>query len=205
MRIVDFDLAYELGGTRAASGAGSIGYQSPQRSLRTAPATSDDVWALGATLTAAITGLPLPLVGNSSRLAALPDAAFPASTPELLRTTLARCLRPEPADRWPSMAAVAEALDHASLVQHDSKEHELPARLAEANEPSLRARNADLARRTANGLVASSLGHGDDDAPASLGPGASAWPAPPSSRPSTVSPPTSTPAPPAPCALHSPR
>ncbi|HEY5182258.1 MAG TPA: lanthionine synthetase LanC family protein [Dermatophilaceae bacterium] len=177
VRVVDFDLAFELDGTRAASGAGSLGYQSPQRSMRVAPATSDDVWALGATLTAALTGLPLPLVGDSSRLAALPGAAFPPRTPELLRATLARCLSPESVDRWPSMGAVAEALDRVSLVLNNTPERrrDVPSAFPEANEPFVRARSASLARRTADGLVASSLRHGDDDAPASLGPGARAW------------------------------
>lgn len=175
VRIVDFDLAHELEGASAASGAGSIGYQSPQRSVRAAPGTSDDVWALGATLIAAITGLPLPLLGDSSRLGDLPDAAFPPWTPASLRTTLARCLAPEPADRWHSMAAVAEALKHASLVKQDAEAHTSTDGSPKTTEPVLRAQSAALARRTADGLVASSLSHTEGEAPASLGPGARAW------------------------------
>jgi hypothetical protein len=176
-RVVDFDLAFEVGGTRAGSGAGSLGYQSPQRSLRAVPTPSDDVWALGATLTAALTGLPLGLLGDQFRVADLPEAVFPPRTSELLRATLARCLSPEPVDRWSSMRDLAEALDRVSEVSDTAvgRNRPAPATVPEVTEPLARVRSATRARATADGLVAMGLRRDDDDAPRSLPPGAMAW------------------------------
>lgn len=175
-RVVDFDLAFELDGTRAASGAGSLGFQSPQLAARDAPTPADDVWALGATLTAALTGLTLPLLGDPSRLAELPREVCPPGTPQLLRDALARCLAPEPHERWPSMGALAEALERVPVIVRDTPTPTSSPRVGDGDSASAaRARSALLARRTAEGLIAAALRHGDTDVPAFLTPGAVAW------------------------------
>jgi tRNA A-37 threonylcarbamoyl transferase component Bud32 len=96
VRLVDFELATEIGSTVEA--AGTPGYASP-RQLRGEPASvADDVFALGAVLWFMATGTDPGAPGG----AAVAD--------ERLERVIARCLDEDPAARYRSMHELDEAL-----------------------------------------------------------------------------------------------
>ena len=127
--VLDFGLAQEaeLDGTRSVIG-GTPAYMSPEqageRGLTVGPAT--DVWGLGATLYHALTGhAPFGgqtpeqvLVSVLRRTPPRPGELVPDVPPELDELCL-RCLKKSPADRWPSAAQLADALD-GLVALHES-------------------------------------------------------------------------------------
>jgi len=81
------------------------------------PSRSSDVWALGATLYRAVSGkLMHPALGGDEAIIAIQRAAFETvhlddvGDPDLA-ATVASCVAPDPADRPPSAAALADHLD----------------------------------------------------------------------------------------------
>ncbi len=179
VRLLDFDLSFDLDGSRSANGTGSLGYQSPQRTVRDPPTPADDIWSLGATLLAALTGIQVTLVPDPLRLADLPDAMFPSNTPRALRTAITGCLEMSPSRRWPSMAAVAAAFHRVSSTVSG-----MPppvAKVRAGSKPKLgdreaRAASLDLARRSTDGLLALAVRPSDPDVPPGLVPdGAVTW------------------------------
>src|SRR6478752_2862743 len=126
VKVLDFGISKSLGSgrarevalTRTAAFVGSPLYMSPEqmRSARDVDARAD-VWALGAILYAMVTG-QLPHPGNSLPEVCLavmnnpprPLRDFIASVPEALEAIVLKCLAKEPAQRYTSVAELAEQL-----------------------------------------------------------------------------------------------
>jgi tRNA A-37 threonylcarbamoyl transferase component Bud32 len=110
LRLIDFELACELGTEKPLEGMGTRGYFSPQRAAGEPPAVTDDVYSLGALLYAALTYAPPPMAPHPFALLKLPiELLNPAAGPALVEV-ISRCLDPDPEVRFPSMAALDAAL-----------------------------------------------------------------------------------------------
>lgn len=170
VRLLDLDLAYDLDGTRATSGTGSLGYRSPERTLLVPPEPLDDIWSLGATMLAALTGVQVPLVPDPSLLAELPEAAFPPGTSPALRAAITGCLSP-PMSRWQSMASVAAAFDRVGSTTADTPHDVTTQPPASTRQLSLRnacTASLDMARVTTDGLLALGVRGDDSDLPPAM-------------------------------------
>lgn len=115
-KISDFGIARTTGEaqlTRTDMVMGTPHYFSPQLARGADPTPADDVWALGATLYAAVEGVP-PVEDRGNPIATLAAAAdnHPprAEHAGLLADAIGRMLDPDPASRW-SMADAAHALE----------------------------------------------------------------------------------------------
>jgi hypothetical protein len=110
LRLIDFGLTYEPGGSLPSFGKGTPGYMSPQREQGVEPAMVDDVHALGAVLffmaTAAEPSIRPRPSGRVDRQVRLLNPGIGAGLAEVI----ARCVREDPAARYPSMAALDAAL-----------------------------------------------------------------------------------------------
>ncbi len=120
--LTDFGLAHDPGAEEArltTTGAivGTAHYMAPEQLAgRVSPAV--DTWALGAVLYEALCGRP-PYVGASAVdvMAAIlqgtpaPPRELAPSVPPALEVIVLRCLEKDPDARWPSAAALADALD----------------------------------------------------------------------------------------------
>jgi len=125
VKVLDFGIAKSTGAdasvTESNGPVGTPAYMAPEQ-MRT-HATLDartDVWGLGVTLYALLSGAP-PFEGGSmleihesiSR-GARPLRAVRADAPEAIEAVVARCMRPDPAERYATVAEVAAALaEHA--------------------------------------------------------------------------------------------
>lgn len=116
-KISDFGIARTSGDaqlTRTDMVMGTPHYFSPQLARGADPTPADDVWALGATLYAAVEGVP-PVEDRGNPIATLAAAADnDPPRPEhagFLADAIGRMLDPDPASRW-SMADAAHALDN---------------------------------------------------------------------------------------------
>ena len=110
LRLIDFDLAYETAAQALPYGHSTRGYASPQQQAGEAPTRADDVYSLGALLYALATGVEPAL---APRPFALLDRPLSLLNPRIepgLEPVVARCLSPDPAQRFPSMAALDDAL-----------------------------------------------------------------------------------------------
>ncbi len=116
----DFGLvrAEELGLTRSGQVLGTPAFAAPEqlRSDHDAVGPRSDVFALGATLHCALTGrvpfagrTPAELIANIDARRRPPLTAD--GLPRDLETIVARCLEPDPRDRYPTAAAVADDLE----------------------------------------------------------------------------------------------
>jgi serine/threonine protein kinase len=115
-KISDFGIARTTGEaqlTRTDVVMGTPHYFSPQLARGAEPTPADDVWALGATLYAAVEGVP-PIEDRGNPIATLAAAADSRpSRPEhagFLADAIGRMLDPDPVSRW-SMADAAHALE----------------------------------------------------------------------------------------------
>jgi hypothetical protein len=122
-KLLDFGIAKGMSTpdlTQAGNVIGTLTYMPPEQ-LRGEPATSrSDVWALGIVLYEMLTGrVPFEAktageliekirTGNYARVMALRAGADPLEAPQLNRAdqVVARCLRRNPADRYPTARAV---------------------------------------------------------------------------------------------------
>ena len=115
-KISDFGIARTTGDaqlTRSDLVMGTPHYFSPQLARGAEPTPADDVWALGATLYAAVEGSP-PVEDRGNPIATLAAAAESRpARPEhagFLADAIGRMLDPDPVSRW-SMADAAHALE----------------------------------------------------------------------------------------------
>ncbi len=122
--LTDFGLVHDAGAdqsqvTRTGLVLGSPGYWPPEqaRGDRTSMDVRSDVYALGATLFALLTGAP-PFVGKSlvelviaAASQAPPAPSSLASVDPVLDAIVLRCLAKAPSDRFPSAVALADVLD----------------------------------------------------------------------------------------------
>jgi serine/threonine protein kinase len=115
-KISDFGIARTTGEdqlTRTDMVMGTPHYFSPQLARGADPTPADDVWALGATLYAAVEGVP-PVEDRGNPIATLAAAAdTDPPRPEhagFLADAIGRMLDPDPVSRW-SMADAAHALE----------------------------------------------------------------------------------------------
>ena len=115
-KISDFGIARTTGEAQLTHSdivMGTPHYFSPQLARGGEPTPADDVWALGATLYAAVEGVP-PVEDRGNPIATLAAAADSRpSRPEhagFLADAIGRMLDPDPVSRW-SMADAAHALE----------------------------------------------------------------------------------------------
>ena len=116
-RLTDFGIARPVQAsslTQSGVILGTPGYMAPEQAGIGRPGVGSDVFGLGATLYAALSG-QAPFVGATTletltKLMAEAPPPLPPSVPADLRAAIARALEKEPASRFPSAAAFADAL-----------------------------------------------------------------------------------------------
>jgi len=130
--------------TRAGNLKGKVRYMAPEQALGKAVDRRVDVWALGAMVFEIFAGKG-PYEGGSE-IAALQrlvkgqkPSELPAQVPEPVRHVIGLALTPNPADRLPTAAALAEALDVAIA---ELGEPTSPAHVAAFAAPYMRDRSA---------------------------------------------------------------
>lgn len=153
LRLVDFELACEIGAGTPPGGVGTRGYASPQRAAGEPPATSDDVYSLGALLYALATTSAPELAPRPHRLLDRPVGLLnPAAGPGLA-AVISRCLESDSAARYPSMAALDAAL--AGMEQQTFSPPSFGEEPVVEPEEEARRRWRGLAGRLGDAIVAS--------------------------------------------------
>jgi serine/threonine protein kinase len=123
-KISDFGISRTTGDptlTQSGMVSGTPAYFSPQLARGEEPTPADDVWALGATLYAAVEGRPaFPEQRNAIAMLStiVSDTPLRLERASFLTEPVGRMLDPDPASRW-AMADVAHAL-HRLHDEHDS-------------------------------------------------------------------------------------
>ncbi len=143
--LVDFELAWPLGDREPPFQTGTLGFMSPQQQRRrTTPATSDDVFGMGALAFFVLTGIdPAFLLGLSSRRRERLIEELLGQR-SILSSTVAACMHALPPMR-PSLAALETGLQ-ATIERSSSRKHEPPQR------PSLVASSKSTIRSAMRGL-----------------------------------------------------
>jgi signal transduction histidine kinase/DNA-binding response OmpR family regulator len=120
VRLIDFGVVFDT--TRSASGeaatAGTLSYMAPELATGAHASFASDQYATGVCLYLMLTGQhPFRRASRSATTAAI-LAATPApisetvpDVPPFLADIIARALRADPVERWPNMAAMAQALE----------------------------------------------------------------------------------------------
>jgi serine/threonine-protein kinase len=119
-KLLDFGLARLTEGTRFTQSGHALGtpdYMAPEQVQGDPPTLATDVWALGAGLYEMLTGrLPFGRGDAVSTFRAIldvrpaPPHEIRAEIPESLDLIVLRALEKDPAERWPSAAALRDAL-----------------------------------------------------------------------------------------------
>jgi serine/threonine protein kinase len=139
-KIADFGISRTTGDptlTQSGLMSGTPAYFSPQLARGEEPTPADDVWALGATLYAAVEGRP-PYPEQRNAIAMLTQIV--SATPphpehaRFLSDPIRRMLDPDPTSRW-SMADVAHAL-HRLHEEHDTSGTREATAIAAARRPT---------------------------------------------------------------------
>jgi serine/threonine protein kinase len=168
VQVMDFGLA-RLAREGASAGGltgenvlmGTVDYMAPEQALDAHTAdTRADVYSLGCTLYHLLVGRP-PFAGGTvvqkimaHATAAAPLGELPEATPEKLRAVIGRMLEKDPAWRFPTPGAVAEALaPFAGMARGvDAPAHD-PATSASGSESKMPAEPAGRARSDRNGRL----------------------------------------------------
>jgi hypothetical protein len=151
LRLIDFDMAQRAGDTSAPFGKGTRGYTSPQQHAGRPPAITDDVYGLGALLYYLATGAEPSRAPDEFSLGNRAIETLNPAIPPALARVIARCLAPEPHDRYPSMEAVEQALKTSQQVEP------VAIQRSAATKDDARHHARDLARRLADTLCAVAL------------------------------------------------
>jgi eukaryotic-like serine/threonine-protein kinase len=145
VKVVDFGIAKLLGEEREATLTqtgllmGTPLYLSPEAARGELADERSDLYSLGCVLYFALTGTPPHEDRNAGALVfahthldpELPSERAFAPLPSVLDTITMRCLQKDPALRYPSMAALADALDDARDALDASPPTGSTGRLAE--------------------------------------------------------------------------
>lgn len=155
-RLIDFESTQDLANATGAGpfGRGTRGYVSPQRAADEPSTVADDVYGLGAVLYFAATAAEPSQAPDPLALLDRPIALLNPALGPNLDAVVARCLAPDPADRFPSMSALADA-----LAEVDPAPVAVPFGGESTDEPEIarRARALALARRLGDTLCAAAL------------------------------------------------
>jgi tRNA A-37 threonylcarbamoyl transferase component Bud32 len=109
LRLFDFELAQPVA-SATVPGIGTRGYMSPQQVVGEQPCLADDIYGFGGVLWLMATAIePGKVPGYGEHVASSIEAIQPGLPDRLLRLA-SRCLAHEPAERPPSMAAIAAEL-----------------------------------------------------------------------------------------------
>ncbi|MDQ4143724.1 MAG: protein kinase, partial [Actinomycetota bacterium] len=152
LRLIDFDVACEQGHA-GVPGIGTRGYISPQQYAGASTAVSDDVYSLGALLAYIATAAEPSQAPRPFGLLDRPLSVLNPRITSALSNVIARCLAPDPAARFPTMAAVDAALIAArrsvAITAPPYGSESVPSR---EGEEQARSRCRDLARRLGDTL-----------------------------------------------------
>jgi hypothetical protein len=110
LHLIDFELAQECSTQVPPYGLGTRGYMSPQQEVGNPVTASDDIYSLGALLYFIATGAEPSLAPNTVALMERPLTLMNPTVRPALAQLIARCLDPNPAERFPSMEALASTL-----------------------------------------------------------------------------------------------
>jgi serine/threonine protein kinase len=156
LRLVDFETARRQNEPWGADDHGTPGYISPQRGAGVAPTVADDVYSLGALLCFLTTGAGPTHAPDALSLLDRPVELLNPAAGALLAPVIARCLDAAPAARFPSMAAVADALAATLRAPAPDPASPLPLMPPSARHhalgPDERRRYRGLAHRLADSL-----------------------------------------------------
>ena len=159
LRLIDFELAYELAVPRPANGRGTRGHMSPGALAGAPPTVSDDIYGLGALLYFAATGAQPSLAPRASRLLDRPISLLNPAIGPALEQLIGRCLAPEPADRFDSMAALAGEL---AMLGASAEVMVSPPPFGAESIGATESHYRHLARRLGDSLVATAQPARDD-------------------------------------------
>jgi hypothetical protein len=155
-RLIDFEAAQDLADATSIRpfGRGTRGYVSPQRAADEPSTVADDVYGLGAVLYFAATGAEPSQAPDPLSLLDRPVTLLNPVIGPGLGAVIARCLAPEPADRFSSMPALDEALAGVDPMPID-----VPFGGETTDEPEfvLCTRSLALARRLGDTLCSAAL------------------------------------------------
>ncbi|MGA7670732.1 MAG: class IV lanthionine synthetase LanL [Nitrolancea sp.] len=153
LRLIDFELAHEIGNPDYPVGRGTRGYASTQQARRDPATVLDDVYGLGALLYFMATGAEPSWAPDPHNLLVRPARILNPSTSPALERVIERCLELEPGDRYPNMPAMRAALEALATGQ-TSVRAVADAGRVEAVSQLDRGQFLGLARRLADSLVA---------------------------------------------------
>lgn len=146
LRLLDFELAHALSASEAVGGRGTRGYLSPQQAREEAPHPADDVYSLGAVLFFMATGAEPSLSPHADALLERPLCLLNPALSPALAAVIARCLAPDRAQRFASMAEVTAAL---AALSDEAVTDVSPSGLPDEDSPN---RVRSLARRLGDTL-----------------------------------------------------
>ncbi len=104
-KVMDFGIAAAAGDTGTASG-GTPAYASPEQSQRGALDSRSDIFSLGAVLYEMITGRRMFAGGGDSA-----SPVWPTNVPKAAQRVIARCVEPDPANRFQTAEELKTALE----------------------------------------------------------------------------------------------
>ena len=129
--LADFGLAFRAGQsalTLTGEAVGTLAYMPPEvLEGRSDRGGALDQWALGVTFYEALTGVrPFPATSpvrllQCARAGVAPPSELNPAVPPELDAIILRCLQPDPAERFPDMAALAAALEALSPDRYDGR------------------------------------------------------------------------------------